>query len=284
MSNQDEPNVTHDLLRQWGLPDPGESKKSRGDVIVVGGSRRSPGAVFLAGEAALRVGAGRLAVVVPASIEGQLGVVMPEAAVHSLPEDASDDIGDGVRDAIESADAVLVGPGFDDPDETRETLLTVARCDVRRMVLDAYALGILPDVDRDTLPDELVLSPNREEAAILLGHEATDDTDPDLVEIARRYRAVVNCYGEIVTPDGESWRVRAGGAGLGTSGSGDVLAGAITGFVARGVPIAQAAVWGSWTHARAGDRLTEQSGIGFLARDIPQELTRAMAEVIRSPG
>jgi hydroxyethylthiazole kinase-like uncharacterized protein yjeF len=283
MSNQGESPVTHDLLREWGLPDPGDSKKSRGDVIIVGGSRRSPGAVFLAGEAALRVGAGRLAVVVPASIEGQLGVVMPEAAVHSLPEDASDDIGDGVRRAIESADAVLVGPGFDDPDETRETLLAVARCDVRRMVLDAYALGILPDVDRDALPDELVLSPNREEAAILLGHEPGDDEEPDLFEIARRYRAVVNCYGDIVTPDGEQWSVRAGGPGLGTSGSGDVLAGAIAGFVARGVPVSRAAVWGSWTHARAGDRLTEQTGIGFLAREIPAELTRAIAEVVRIP-
>jgi hydroxyethylthiazole kinase-like uncharacterized protein yjeF len=283
MSNQDDPRVTHDLLREWGLPDPGESKKSRGEVIVVGGSRRSPGAVFLAGEAALRVGAGRLAVVVPASIEGQLGVVMPEAAVHALPEDASDDIGDGVRSAVESADAVLVGPGFDDPDETRETLLAIARCNVRRMVLDAFALGILPDVDRDALPAELVLSPNREEAALLLGHEPADDEDPDFVEIARRYRAVVNCYGEIVTPDGERWSVRAGGPGLGTSGSGDVLAGAIAGFVARGLPLARAAVWGSWTHARAGDRLTEQTGIGFLAREIPAELTRAMAEVVRTP-
>jgi hydroxyethylthiazole kinase-like uncharacterized protein yjeF len=283
MSNQVEPDVTHDLLREWGLPDPGDSKKSRGDVIVVGGSRRSPGAVFLAGEAALRVGAGRLAVVVPASIEGQLGVVMPEAAVHSLPENASDDIGEGVRGALRSADAVLVGPGFDDPDETRETLLAVARCHVRRMVVDAYALGILRDVDRDSLPEELVLSPNREEAAILLGHDPEDDEDPDLVEIARRYRAVVNCYGEIATPDDERWNVPAGGPGLGTSGSGDVLAGAIAGFVARGVPIAHAAVWGSWTHARAGDRLTERTGIGFLAREIPPELTRAMAEVVRTP-
>jgi NAD(P)H-hydrate repair Nnr-like enzyme with NAD(P)H-hydrate dehydratase domain len=94
---------------------------------------------------------------------------------------------------------------------------------------------------------------------------------------------VVNCYGEIVTPDGERWSVRAGGPGLGTSGSGDVLAGAIAGFVARGLPLARAAVWGSWTHARAGDRLTEQTGIGFLAREIPAELTRAMAEVVRTP-
>ena len=64
MSSRSE-EVTPALLRGWGLPDPGDSKKSRGRVMVVGGSRRSPGAVMLSGEAALRVGAGRVGLVVP---------------------------------------------------------------------------------------------------------------------------------------------------------------------------------------------------------------------------
>ncbi|TDN90716.1 NAD(P)H-hydrate dehydratase [Microbacterium sp. BK668] len=282
MSNPSEVDVTPGLLRSWGLPDPGESKKSRGEVVVVGGSRRSPGAVFLAGEAALRVGAGRLAVVVPASVDAQLSVVMPEAAVHSLPEDADAPLPDGPRSSIESADAVLVGPGFDDPDETRSTLLAVAELDVECLVLDAFALGILPRVDRSRLPAGLILNPNREEAAILADRDPGDESD--LVEIAQRYDAVVNCYGRVVTPTGETWVVPHGGPGLGTSGSGDVLAGAIAGFAARGVPLAQAAVWGSWAHARAGDRLTDEVGIGFLARDIPPELTRAIREITRKEG
>lgn len=279
MSSRSDIPVTPELLREWGLPDPGDSKKSRGEVVVVGGSRRSPGAVLLAGEAALRVGAGRLAIIAPASVEGRLGVVMPEAAVHSLPDRADAPLADGPSGSLRSADAVLVGPGFDDPDETRQTLLTVASTTECLLVLDAFALGILPDIDRAALPPELVLNPNQEEASILLGREPEDD--PDLFEIARRYEAVVNCYGRVVTPTGESWSVPGGGPGLGTSGSGDVLAGAIAGFAARGVPLAQAAVWGSWAHARAGDRLTELSGLGFLARDIPPELTRAVDEVMR---
>src|SRR6478752_7215751 len=205
MSNPSDVPVTAELLREWGLPDPGDSKKSRGEVVVVGGSRRSPGAVFLAGEAALRVGAGRLAVVVPASVDAQLSVVMPEAAVHSLPAEADAPLEDGPRRSIESADAVLVGPGFDDPDETRATLLAVATLEVRCLVLDAYALGILPRVDRATLPADLILNPNKEEAAILLDRDPDDDPgdgEPDLLEIARRYDAVVNCYGRVVTPDG----------------------------------------------------------------------------------
>ncbi|MGC5172635.1 ADP-dependent NAD(P)H-hydrate dehydratase [Microbacterium sp. DT81.1] len=272
--------VTPALLREWGLPDPGDSKKSRGRVMVVGGSRRSPGAVLLAGEAALRVGAGRLGLVVSASVEGQLGVQMPEAAVLPLPERATDPIEGGLREELASADAVLVGPGFDDADETRDTLLAIADAGLSCLVLDAYALGVLPGIDRGRLPATLMLNPNVEEAAILLEREPGEDRVADLVEIARRYDAVVNCYGLVVTAAGESWNVPGGGPGLGTSGSGDVLAGAIAGFAARGVDAARAAVWGSWAHARAGDRLTERTGIGFLAREIPPELTLAVREAL----
>lgn len=280
MSSRPEP-VTPQLLREWGLPDPGDSKKSRGQVIVVGGSRSTPGAVLLAGEAALRVGAGRLGMLVPPAAEPGLGTVMPEAAVLLLPTRASDPIGDDVADELESADAVLIGPGFDDPDQTRGTLLAVAEPGMKCLILDAFALGVLPDFPREDLPEALILNPNHEEAGILLGRDLSDDPVADLLELARRFDAVVNCYGVIAAPDGSVWQVGDGGAGLGTSGSGDVLAGAITGFAARGVEPSHAAVWGSWTHARAGDRLTERAGIGFLARELAAELAPALTDAMR---
>lgn len=280
MSSRPEP-VTPQLLREWGLPDPGDSKKSRGQVIVVGGSRSTPGAVLLAGEAALRVGAGRLGMLVPPAAEPGLGTVMPEAAVLLLPARASDPIGDDVADELESADAVLIGPGFDDPDQTRGTLLAVAEPGMKCLILDAFALGVLPDFPREDLPEALILNPNHEEAGILLGRDLSDDPVADLLELAQRFDAVVNCYGVIAAPDGSVWQVGDGGAGLGTSGSGDVLAGAITGFAARGVEPSHAAVWGSWTHARAGDRLTERAGIGFLARELAAELAPALTDAMR---
>jgi NAD(P)H-hydrate repair Nnr-like enzyme with NAD(P)H-hydrate dehydratase domain len=149
-------------------------------------------------------------------------------------------------------------------------------------VLDAFALGVLPDVERSRLPDELVLSPNKDELGILLGRRL-DDERADVVEVARRFGAVVGCYGTVAHPDGRSWTVGEGGAGLGTSGSGDVLAGAIAGFVARGAPSERAAVWGAWTHARAGTRLEERLGLGFLARDLAAELTPALRDTLESP-
>lgn len=284
MSSRSE-SVTPDLLRAWGLPDPGRSKKTRGRVIVVGGSRRSPGAILLAGEAALRVGAGRLGMAVPGSIEAQIGVEIREAAIFSLPERATDPIEGHLRDELTAADAVLVGPGFDEPSETRATVEAVADVGISCLVLDAFGLGVLPDLERARLPQTLILNPNEEEAALLLGRDLAEDGDgrriPDLIEIARRFDAVVNCYGDIVDPTGASWHVSAGGAGLGTSGSGDVLAGALAGMAARGLPAERAAVWASWVHASAGDRLTRDPGLGFLAGDLARELTPALDAVLR---
>lgn len=270
--------VTGALLRGWGLPDPGDSKKSRGDLVVVGGSRASPGAVLLAGEAALRVGAGRVALAVPQSIDAHVGIALPEAGIVALPDDADDPLDGELAERIASADAVLVGPGFSDAAETRATLLAVAAVGPRLLVLDAFALGILGDVDRSALPKPLVLNPNKEEAGILLGRPL-DDQEDDVREIARRFDAVVNCYGVVADPDARTWRVDEGDAGLATSGSGDVLAGAIAGFAARGVEPAQAAVWGAWAHARAGRLLGARLGLGFLARELARELPLALRDV-----
>ncbi|WP_243393158.1 ADP-dependent NAD(P)H-hydrate dehydratase [Microbacterium testaceum] len=112
----------------------------------------------------------------------------------------------------------------------------------------------------------------------MLERDLTDDRAADVRQIAERYEAVVHCFGTVAHPDGRTWQAEPGSSGLGTAGSGDVLSGAITGFAALGMEPERAAVWGGWTHARAGDRLTERVGIGFLARDLLPELTAVVHE------
>jgi NAD(P)H-hydrate repair Nnr-like enzyme with NAD(P)H-hydrate dehydratase domain len=117
-----------------------------------------------------------------------------------------------------------------------------------------------------------VLTPNVEEAGRLTGGPV-DDLRATLSDIADRYGAVVSCQNLIVSPGGESWAIGTGTVGLATSGSGDVLAGAIAGIAARGATPAQAAVWGTYLHATAGDTLATKLGpIGFLARELLPEL------------
>ena len=97
--------VTAALLREWSLPAPGGSKHGRGHVLVVGGARSTPGAAMLAGTAALRVGAGVLALAVAGSVAGPVAVALPEAAVTGLPETPAGSVSGG------AADALARGPG-----------------------------------------------------------------------------------------------------------------------------------------------------------------------------
>jgi NAD(P)H-hydrate repair Nnr-like enzyme with NAD(P)H-hydrate dehydratase domain len=76
------------------------------------------------------------------------------------------------------------------------------------------------------------------------------------------------------------WRHEGGNAGLGVSGSGDVLAGLITGLAARGATLEQAAAWGVRLHARAGERLAGRLGVlGYLARELAIEVPALMASL-----
>jgi len=283
--------LTPTLLRGWPLPGGGSGKADRGSVLVIGGARKTPGAALLAGVAALRSGAGRLTLAVAESTAVHVAVALPESGVLGLPESARGSVKGSsaslLVDEFAAADAVLIGPGLDDKDEALALLrglLVPARTPPSggpAVVLDAFALGCLPELGADLAPwaGRLILTPNPTEAAILLQREI-GDLGRDVRTIASRFQAVVSCQGLIAEPDGECWEVNTGHSGLGTSGSGDVLAGAITGLRARGTTGPQAACWGSHLHATAGDRLASRlGGLGYLARELCDELPPLMVEL-----
>ncbi|MFI7575846.1 NAD(P)H-hydrate dehydratase [Micromonospora sp. NPDC049497] len=280
--------ITPALLRDWALPVPTGGKESRGTVLVVGGSRFAPGAVLLAGVAALRAGAGVLQLAAAESTAAALSIQVPEALVVGLPETPAGAVAgesDGqLSELVAEADVVTVGPGLKSIDETRELLRLVldAAGPETALVLDAYALGALshsPELLAGA-GRRAVLTPNLVEARHLLGREPGDDLDAEAIGLAGRYDAVVSLYGHVATPDGRSWREESGDAGLGTSGSGDVRAGLLAGLLSRGAEPAQAACWAAFAHAVSGQRLVPRYGrIGFLARELLDEIPHTLATV-----
>jgi ADP-dependent NAD(P)H-hydrate dehydratase len=285
--------VSPEVLRGWRLPEPTGGKNARGSILVIGGSTQTLGAVLLAAEAAMRAGAGKLQVATVASLAPFAAAALPEALVRALPEADGGVIGaaavEAVRDLAEAVDAVLIGPGMADEEQTRgfvDGLLPHLR---GPLALDALGLASLTaEIEcLRHLEGRAVLTPNPTEIAYAL-HRAEDEIEADpaaaAVELARRTGATVGLGGSsswIAAPDERLWRDDSGGAGLGVSGSGDVRAGITGGLLARGADPAQAAVWGAWLHGRAGERLASSVGrLGFLARELPAEIPRALAEVV----
>jgi ADP-dependent NAD(P)H-hydrate dehydratase len=290
--------VTSEVLAEHPLPDHGDasSKTDRGGILVVGGTAETPGAVLLAGVAALRAGAGQLQVATAASAAAGLAVAVPEARVIGIegerPE-AFDTAAAGQLDrALEKAAAVLVGPGTFTPEATRRLVaraVEVVQGTGGTLVLDAGSLPLLAD-DPDLvapLGPRAVVMPNPSEVARMLDPDASpeDEVDPGacVAEAVARFGCVVSVRG------GDSWTSRPGSptylddsgvVGLATSGSGDVLAGLIAGLAARGADALAAVLWATQVHGRAGQRCTVRSGpVGFLARDLLDEVGPALVEL-----
>jgi ADP-dependent NAD(P)H-hydrate dehydratase len=284
MPNQPEEQViTPGLLREWALPEPQGDKESRGTVLVVGGSRFTPGAVLLAGVAALRAGAGRLQLAVDRETATALSIAVPEAKVVGLPAVGAD-LPDELLELARAADVLAIGPGLDDIEETARLMSEVLDVADKNagVVLDAYALGALSKNAAllEGRSQRVVLTPNATEAEHLLGHDPGDDLAMAALAVAERHQAVVSLRSHIAAPDGRCWREESGDTGLGTSGSGDVLAGIIAGLLARGTEPAQAACWGAYAHAVSGRRLILHHGrTGFLARELVDELAATLATV-----
>ena len=84
----------------------------------------------------------------------------------------------------------------------------------------------------------------------------------------------------MASPDGSTWHVPQGHAGLATAGSGDVLAGLVVGLLGRGAEVEQAACWATYLHSTAGERLSSAiGGVGFLARELVDQVPPVLAEL-----
>jgi len=271
------------FLRDWPLPsDEDGEKRDRGTVLVVGGSERTPGAVLLAGTAALRIGAGRLQIATAREVTTAVAVAMPEALVVPLDVTVDDPLGD----LVDEADAVVVGPGLVDIETATELLMMVlnqARPDAV-IVIDALAARALPRVRShvSARPNRLLITVNRQELDFLLdGRQG--DVRPERI-VAEDYGLTVVSFGCVASPDGRTWTDEVSVLGLGTSGAGDVLAGAAGGAGARCHDAVQAACWAALCHRVAATRLAETVvPIGYLARQVADEIAPALAELAR-PG
>jgi len=276
------------------LPQPDEEgdKEERGRVLVVGGASEMPGAVILAATAALRAGAGKLQIATARSIAQIVGATVPEARVFALPETKTGAISAAASEEIieraQRVQAVLIGPGMiDEKTVARLTQKVLRELGKATLILDAAALSCFEDSPHclHDLNARAILTPHAGEMAKMLGVDKESVVgEPQLTarRTANDLRAVITLKGAetfIASHNSsQTYCNRTGNVGLATSGSGDTLSGIITGLAARGAAPLQAAVWGVYLHARAGDLLARRMGrLGFLARELLDEVPKIMS-------
>ena len=241
-------------------------KGDYGHVLIVGGDEGMPGAVRLAGEAALRCGAGLVSIATHPSHASLVVASRPELMSHGVSVAADLD------PLLQRADVVAFGPGLGQSDWARGLYERIATLN-RPMVWDADALNLL--AERPEAAVNRVITPHPGEAGRLLGISASEvqrDRAGALAALRARYggTVVLKGAGSLVSAQAVPYLCSAGNPGMGSAGMGDVLTGIIASFLGQGIP--EAAAIGVEAHARAGDRAAMNGERGLLASDLLDQL------------
>ena len=263
---------------------PRSHKGTFGRVLVVAGSAAYPGAAILAASAAYRAGAGLVTLATPASLIPALVSAMPE--VTYLPLDGAGDLA-AIEAALPQYDALLIGPGLGQADGSAALVRALLRSPglrgLRGVVVDADGLNALAGADWSAnLPANVVVTPHPGEMARLTSRDI-DAVQGGRLAIAQESAAawgvtvVLKGANTVVASADGATRVSAiAHAALATAGTGDVLAGALAGLLAQGLPPLDAATLAVYLQGNAGERAARSMGsAGATAGDVLRELALA---------
>ena len=258
-----------DWRRLQGLLGPRQRDAHKGDfghVLIVGGAPGFSGAARLAGEAALRAGAGLVSIATDMAHAAILNSGRPELMCHGVGGAAE------LEPLIRRASVIAVGPGLGRGDWSR-ALFECCLSARKLVVVDADALNLLAELPHRM--DHWILTPHPGEASRLLG-VGTEEIGSDRFAAAKwlqqRFGGVVVLKGAGTIVIGPSQRPPGvcsdGNPGMASGGSGDALTGIIAALLAQGLDPQDAAEAGVCLHGAAGDRAASGGECGLLASDL----------------
>jgi ADP-dependent NAD(P)H-hydrate dehydratase / NAD(P)H-hydrate epimerase len=261
-----------------------DHKGTFGHAMLIAGSFGKMGASVLSGKAVLRTGAGLLTIYVPKCGYAILQTSFPEAMVVTDPhEELLSEPPDTSK-----ATVIGIGPGIGTKPETVKMLRKVLENSKSRLVIDADALNILA-ANRELLrliPAGSILSPHPKEFERLSGTWKNDferlDKQKKLATELKSVIVLKGAFTSIATPEGLVYFNSTGNPGMATGGTGDVLTGILTGFLAQGYSSTEAAILGVYIHGLAGDLAVLELGMeSLIASDLIKFLPAAFRQVKR---
>lgn len=264
-------------------------KGTFGHAAVIGGSRSYVGAPVYTAKAVLHSGAGLVTLAVPECIYPMAATQNPESLLLALPDidgHFAEDAIDELRPRLQQFDCIAIGPGlsrFLDGEIWMESFLSALG--EQPIVVDADALYLLREqLDLvKSYKGEVVFTPHPGEMALLTGKsikEIEEDRIGTARNFAKEYGVFLLLKGHrsiIASPDGSVYINPLGHDALGKGGSGDVLTGLITSFLAQGAKPLQAVVAASYLHAKSGEeKAKELSHYGVMPLDLIDSIKKQL--------
>ena len=243
------------------------NKGSYGKILIIAGNETMSGAACFAAEAALRMGAGLVKVLSDAGNRQILQTRLPEILFGERKD---------LEESLEWCDCILFGPGVGVSEEMKEMLEMVLKKGKKPLVIDADGLNIISRFNmKIDYPYGTIMTPHLMEAARLMSCDITqikEDLCQSAQDLAEKYHctAVLKDATTIVAREDDLVYInQSGNDGMATGGSGDVLAGMITGLLGEGLSVHEAAVHGVYLHGLAGDHAKHDLGAySMIASDI----------------
>ena len=263
--------------------DPESHKGNYGRILLLCGSCGYTGAAALAAMGALRVGAGLVYLGVPESIYQIEAVKLLEPIVLPLCDQngmLSCDAVSQIAQLTPKMDAILVGPGLGRSAGTSAVVQYILSSFEGPVILDADGINQI-SAHKDILR-------GRTSPTILTPHEGEflrlyKDLRSGRLESAAALATECNCivvlkgHHTVITDGNVCYVNNTGNPGMAVGGSGDVLAGIITGLVGQGISPLVAASCGVWLHGAAGDICEKEFGqYGMLPSDMLSVLPRLL--------
>lgn len=273
-------------------------KGTFGHSLIIGGSKNFTGAVSLAAIGAQRAGSGLTTIATPESIFPIVASHLKEAIYLPLTDNTETEF---VSNAITSIQmnikkytSVLIGCGLGLSENSREltkTILLKKNLPEIPLVIDADALNILSENQNwhQKIPKNSILTPHPGEMARLSG-KTIKEIELDRVNICKSYATKWNCivilkgaFTVISSPNGNIWISLFANPNLATAGTGDILAGIITGLLAQKIEPLDAAISGVYLHGLSAEMANpENTSSGIIASDILPYIPIAINQIKKS--
>lgn len=258
-------------------------KGNFGHALLVAGSYGKIGAAVLSAKACLHSGVGLLNCHIPKCGYEILQTTVPEAMITT---DFNSSYNTKTENDLTKFEAIGIGPGMGTASETKTLLVEIFDAYHHPMVIDADALNMIASQKNilKLIPAGSILTPHPKEFERLFG-ESTNDFDRIALALqkANELNAAIVLKGHhtfIAIPDGHGYFNSTGNAGMATAGSGDVLAGFLTGLLAQGYSSAESANLGIYLHGLAGDLAAKElSAEAMLAGDIIDKLGQTFLHI-----